>query len=382
MLESIYLDHNATTPLDPEVREAMDRASVEGFANPASQHASGRRARRLLEDSRERIAELLGASLHRTTKDQLLFTSGGTEANNLAIFGLTGGDSGIVVASAVEHPSVANPVAELERRGWRVERLGVDSQGRLRLDQLESSCALKPQLMTLMFANNETGVIQPIAEAAQICRSYGVPLHCDAVQAVGKLDLDFRQLEVSSLAFAAHKFNGPRGIGALLVRSEWQLRPLLFGGAQQQGARPGTECTVLAVGMCRALEIWQRNRSARCQRLTALRDRFQGGLCDAFPDMVVHGAGAECLANTLSVSLPGLDRQALVMALDLAGIECSTGSACASGSSELSTTLKAMGMDNALIQAAVRFSFGWQQSFEEIETALNRTIEVVKRLRK
>lgn len=372
MHSPIYLDHNATTPVDPEVIEEMNRVQAEGFANPASQHASGRRARAWLEDARERIAELLGAR----SGDRLLFTSGGTESNNLAIFGFAAASTGPMVTSSLEHPSVAVAAAELERQGRIWGKLPADANGQTELSGLEEICRERPALVALMLANNETGVLQPVEQAAAICSGQGIPSHVDAVQAVGKLTIDFVRLGPATLSIAAHKFGGPRGIGGLLVRRDIAIAPRLFGGAQQERLRPGTECTALAVGMCRALEIWERERMDRVQRLTQLRDRFEAALRAQHANLVVHGSQAPRLPNTSSISFPGLDRQALVIALDLVGIECSTGSACESGSSEPSATLVAMGLDNDLVQSAVRFSFGPSQTEAEIDEAVRRILSV------
>jgi len=380
----IYLDHNSTTPPLPEVLAAMAECQQSVYANPESQHQLGRRARQVLEEAREGIARLLGAEMGGRPPDRLIFTSGGTEANNLAIFGLAGSAPGTIVLSAIEHPSVARPAEALARRGWRIKRIGATAMGVVSIEQFgamlaeSDSTGDSPRLTSVMLANNETGVRQPVEQFAELARAAGVPLHTDAAQAVGKLPVDFRRLDVAALSCAAHKFHGPRGIGALLLRGDMPLEPQLWGGFHQEGLRPGTECVALAVGMHVALASFQREQSARCERIARLRDRFEAAIRGGWPDIVVHGQSAERLPNTSNLSFPGLDRQALVMALDMAGVACSTGSACASGSREPSPTLLAMGLPDALVQSSLRFSLGATTTDAEIDDAAGRILEVLR----
>jgi cysteine desulfurase len=381
----IYLDHSATTPLLPKVASAMDECYRHAFANPSSQHAAGRRARQVIEDAREYIAELLGARLAGREPDRLIFTSGGTESNNLAVRSLAGDTPGRIVISAIEHPSVIGPAEFLAARGWEVVRLGVDGNGTVRLDELAAILnGGKPiQLVAIMLGNNETGVVQPIGRIAAMCNERSVPLHADAVQVAGKLPVNFQKLGAATLSFAAHKFHGPRGIGGLLVRGDVPasaLRPLLFGGVQEGGLRPGTEPVALVVGMRCALELFWRESDERPKRLAGLRDRFESRLRAAVPNIVVNSAGAERLPHTSNVSFPGLDRRALVMALDLEGVACSTGSACASGSSEPSPVLIAMGLSDALVASSLRFSFGATTTESEIDEAVGIICRVVGRM--
>ena len=377
----LYLDHNATTPVAPEVLAAMDECYRQGFGNPSSQHAAGRQARQLLEDARERIAELLGARLAGPAADRLIFTSGATEANNLALFGLTGDEPARIAVARIEHPSVINAARELERRGWQVDWLSAQADGVVALPDLQAALEARPKLVCLMLANSETGVLQPVAEAASLASEHNVPLHTDAVQAIGKLPVDFGGLMASSMSIAAHKFQGPRGIGALLVRGGAILRPLLFGGEQQQAARPGTECVALAVGMCRALELRHTNLQQPQTRIAALRDRLEQALSQGCGPVVIHGADARRLPNTSNLSFPGVDRQMLVLALDLAGVACSTGSACASGSSAPSPTLTAMGLPREWIDSAIRLSLGADCALAEVDQAADRITAVVNHLR-
>lgn len=386
--ESIYLDHNATTPLLPEVAEAMRECYAAPYYNPASQHEYGRRARRLLEECRERIAALLGAELGRAPRDQLVFTSGGTESNNLAIRGLTGGggdstkpaETPHLIVSAVEHPSVTSLVVHMRGGGAHVDFLAVDANGVVETQRLAGLLRPQTRAVAVMLGQNETGVLQPVTEVASICAAHGVPLHTDAAQVVGKLPVDFRALGVATMSIAAHKFHGPVGIGALLVRHGVALQPQLFGGFQQEGLRPGTQSVALAVGMCRALELWEAERTARSARLEQLRDRLEHLLLAGWPAAVVIGAGARRLPHTSHVAFVGLDRQALFLALDRAGVACSTGSACASGSSEPSPVLAAMGCPADVIGSALRFSLGVTMTAEQVDEAARRITRCCKDL--
>lgn len=398
---AIYLDHNATAPILPEVADAVREAALRYHGNPASQHDAGRQARRALEQARIRIAEILGARTTGMDADQLIFTSGGTESNNLALAGLqrTGGmnppahgaTSPRLVISAIEHPSIARTAESLAlpipaRAGGFIppvlQTLGVSSAGVIRLDQLKSLLTPTTQLASIMLASNETGVLQPVAEAAAICRRHGVLLHTDATQVVGKLPVNFTELGVDALTATAHKFHGPLGVGVLLLRHGVQLTPTLHGGFQQAALRPGTESVALAIGMQTALELWQREADARRERLTMLRDRFEQTIRAGWPPAVVIGGQSPRLPHTSNIALVGLDRQALVMALDLAGIACSSGSACASGSSEPSPTLLAMGLPEEQISASVRFSLGATTTPAEIDEAARRILNVCNNLRR
>lgn len=384
-MEAIYLDHNATTPIHPEVVEAMTRCWQQGYANAASQHQLGQKARRVVEDAREEIAEIFGANVSGLRPDRLIFTSGGTEANNLALFGITraftSAPPGRVIVSAVEHASVLEAAQHLLDLGWHVDSLGVDSDGVARVEMLESLLRPETRLVSVMLGNHETGALQPVAELARRCNEAGVPLHTDAVQVAGKLPIDFRGLGVAALSVAAHKFRGPLGIGALILRDGVHLEPLHFGGHQQWGLRPGTECVPLAVGMATALRIWRKEREDHFRHLLRLRDRFESGLRAGFPELVVNGSGAERLPQTSNVAFAGLDGQILLMALDMAGVACSVGSACSSGSSELSPTLLAMGLPRPVVASSLRFSLGATTTEAEIDEAVRRILQVVHELR-
>jgi cysteine desulfurase len=378
----IYLDNNSTTPIDPRVIETMCRAWREFGANPASQHSLGRKARKTLEESREGILELLGAKTSGMNADQLIFTSGGTEANNLAIFGMAGSPGERVVISAIEHPSIARAADELRRRGWKVEALtDVFTHGVVCVPSLFDESGMPPRLVSLMLANNETGAEQPIKPVAERYCNRGTKTHTDAVQAVGKIGVNFRDLGVDAMTVSPHKFHGPLGIGALLLRHGVALQPQLFGGFQQGGLRPGTENVALAAGFQSALQLAVQELGERAARMRTIRDELERTIIAELDGVVIIGEDEYRLPNTSCVSFPGLDRQALVMALDLAGVACSTGSACASGSSEPSPTLVAMGLPKAVIDGAIRLSVGAFTTADEVAEAASRIIKTVKHLR-
>ena len=379
-MSEIYLDFNATTPLDPRVAQAMWACEQEFPANPSSQHAAGRRARQALDDASEAIAAFLGLRLNGPRPDRLVFTSGGSEANNLALLGLCGSQGDRLIVSGIEHSSVVGPAAELARRGHHVESLQVDRDGRIDLAHLESLLETQTKLVSIQLANHETGVVQPIAAAAELCTARGTPLHTDAVQGFGKIPVCFTELGVAAMSVAAHKFHGPRGIGVLALAAGIEPSPTLFGGFQQMGTRPGTEPLSLIVGMRVALELCEAQRDERRQVMAALRDELERRLC-SFPGAVVHGANVGRLPQTLNISFPGIDRQTLLIALDLAGIACSTGSACASGSSEPSTVLRAMGCEPALLESALRFSLGSTTTADEVRQAADSILKTCNDLR-
>ncbi len=390
MTTHIYLDHNATTPPLPEVVDAVHEASLRYSANPGSQHEPGRQARRILEASRQRIGELLGARTSGMNADRVIFTSGGTEAANLAVFGLLGVPQARpprqadappphFLTSAIEHPCILEAANQLQN--CEIEQLKVDARGVVDVEEFRSRVRPETRLVSLMLANNETGVLQPVSEIAAVCAEQGIAMHSDAAQMVGKLPVDFARLNLAAMSCAAHKFCGPKGIGALLLRHDVPLQPTLFGGHQQAGLRPGTEGIALAVGMRTALECWQRSAEASVRRITQLRDRLEQTITSEIPSVEVLGGNAPRLPNTSNLAFVGLNRQALLMALDQEGVACSSGSACASGSSELSPVLLAMGLKKASVEGAIRFSLGVSTTAVEIESAVRRILLVCKRLR-
>lgn len=378
----IYLDHNATTPLLPEVGDAMAACYRDVYGNPSSQHATGRKARRRLDEALDVVSQLLSVPVDGPRANRMILTSGGTESNNLAILGLAALlPKGRAVISAIEHPSVAEAAANLARLGWDVVRASVTQQGVVDLAQLEPLLAPPTRIVSVMLANNETGVLQPVAEIAARCRAAGIAIHTDAVQVVGKLPVDFTALGVDALSLSAHKFHGPPGVGLLIVRHGISLAPLMHGGRQQDSARPGTEPLALAVGLATALSCWSRDTEARLERWRSMQRQLEHVLQAADPTAVFQGADARRLPHTVCVSFPGLDRQSLMMALDLVGVASSTGSACASGASEPSPTLIAMGRPRAEIDSAIRLSFGATTTEGELIEASERISSVLKRLR-
>lgn len=407
-MTSIYLDNNATSPLDADVLEAMCDAHRRFFANPASQHQWGRRARAQIDCMSESILRHLGARTGGMSDDRLILTSGGTESNNLALRGLLPElpAGGHLLVPKTEHPSVTATAEQMARENFTVTMLDVSRDGRLCLEGLKQHLAQATKedgtsakngtsakdrtsaegpaetLVSVMVGNNETGVLQPVAEIGQLCREFGARFHTDAAQAIGKIDIDFLELGADALTVAPHKFHGPQGIGALLVRHETTIQPTMYGGAQQFGTRPGTESAALVTGMAIALERANGEVEERRQRLQSLRDRLEALIATAIDDVVVVGGSAPRLPQTSCLAFPDVDRQALLMSLDMRGLACSTGSACASGSSEPSPVLKAMGLPNHLVEGAIRLSVGNQNTLHEIETAAEWIATAVKALRR
>lgn len=372
MTRTIYLDNNATTQPLPEVVEVVSRVMRDCFGNPGSPHRAGRKARQILEESRETIASHLGAN-----PKELIFTSGGTEANNLALRGLTHGLSGTIAISPGEHPSCLEVCTAPVMRAWNLHKFPVDHFGRLASIDMQSDT----RLAAVILAHNETGVIQDIRPLADACRSRGVPLHLDGVQAVGKIGVNFHDLAATTLSFGAHKFHGPRGVGGLLIREGTRLMPLMRGGHQEFERRPGTEPVALIAGMAKALELWAASEEERTRTVSVLRNHLQTELIEHCAPTVVNGEGAPRLPNTLNISFPGVDGEAILVALDLEGVCCSLGSTCASGSAEPAPILLAMGLSPDLYRSAVRFSLSLLNTRDEIDEAARRIASVVARLR-
>ena len=372
----IFLDANSTTRPYPEVIETVAHHLRFAYANPGSRHAEGRKARRVFEEAREKIADLLGAS-----PSEVVFTSGGTEASNMAIFGFTSSVPETIALTAGEHPATIESCRALVQRGWKLVNMGVDADGRLLEDQLAELPWEDLKLVTLILAHNETGTLQDTASLAQHCQARGVPLHLDAVQAVGKIPINFRELNTTSLSLGAHKFHGPRGIGALLLRDGVKLAPLQYGGHQEAGRRPGTEMVALAAGMARALEICHDDMTSRIASLQAMRDELEQRLRATCEPTVINSPAGHRLPNTLNISFPGVDGEAMLVALDLEGIACSLGSTCASGAAEPAPVLMAMGRSADVYKSAVRFTLSSDNRPEEIPIAAQRIAAVVRRLR-
>ncbi|MCC9606759.1 cysteine desulfurase [Blastopirellula sp. JC732] len=376
----IYLDNNATTRIDPEVAESLAHAFAQGYVNPSSQHALGRRSRAALEQAKEQILADLGAKTEGFASDEFLLTSGGTESNNLAIFGMVKPQPGKVIVSSIEHPSVSAATDLLRMRGYDVQTIKAQQNGTIDLDYFRALLTPETQLVSVMLANNETGVLQPVAEIAEKCREIGVKTHCDAIQAIGKIPVSFRDLGVDAMTITAHKLHGPRGVGGLILRHGVQLSPQLHGGGQQLAKRPGTEPVELGIAMAKAMRLSLQS-AEKYANLAEMRTEMEAELHQIDPSAVIHGAEVGRLPHTISVSFPGIDRQALVMALDLAGVCISTGSACASGSSERSPVLIAMGLENDQIESAVRISLGRDTTRDEVAEGLRRISNCINNLR-
>lgn len=376
-LQPIYLDYNATAPTLPEVAQALQQWLQQGPLNPSSQHAPGRHARQLLENAREGMLALLQAE----PGSRLLFTSGGTEANNLALRGLIRPGAGQVVVSRIEHPSLTRPAAWLQQQGVPVAWLRCTRSGVVDLDHLEQLLQQPTQLVCVLAANNETGVMQPVPQIAQMVHQAGALLHTDAAQWVGKLPLRLTAWGADAVSLAGHKFGAPVGIGALILRPGVQLEPLLRGGPQEFELRPGTEPAALAAAQHLALQRACEDLDGKVRRMRQLRDRFEQQLRDALAQVVIHGREAPRVPQTTCVAFPGVDRQRLLVRLDLDGVACSTGSACASGSSEPSPTLEAMGCPAHLVESSLRFSFGPQTTSAELDEAARRILQAVAVLR-
>lgn len=373
----IYLDHNAITPVRPEARAAVERA-LGVFGNPSSVHAAGRAARDLLDGARAEVAAALGAR-----PAELVFTSGATEAAATAIRGvLAAAPAGRrrLVVTAVEHPCVLSVARQLAREGTAVTVVPVDRRGLVDPEAFRTALGPDVALACAMRANNETGVLLPVRELALAAREVGAPLFCDAVQAAGKMPLDVRDLGAELVAITGQKLGGPRGAGALWTAPGLRLAPLL-PGEQERGRRGGTENLPGAAGLAAALAAAVRDRPAQEARLGALRDRLEAGLLAAVPGARVNGAGAPRLAHTSSITFPGVDGETLLIALDLAGLCASAGSACHSGSTSPSAVLLAMGLSDADARATLRFSLGWTTTPEEIDEALRLVPPLVRRVR-
>ena len=386
----INLDHNATTTVAPEVIEAVARIHRDGLANPASGHRLGQRARQVLEAAREAIAEMLGADLTDRKPDRLIFCATGSEANNLAILGIVRAAisprntaqktaRGHLIFSGIEHSCVVGAIERLMDEGNDVDALGVHADGTVRAERFKELLKDHTRLCTCTMANHETGVIQPVGELARLSAEAGVPIHTDAVQAVGKLPIRFRELGVSSMSVASHKFHGPAGIAGLLLRHDVKIEPVLFGGSQQHGLRPGTEPVALAIGMRVALELFQRRHEEEIDRMLVLRDRFESGLKRELPELIIHGLAAERLPQTVNIAFPGITSgESFFAALDLAGVACSMGSACQTGACQLSATLLAMGVPHRLSNRSFRFSFCNTTTEQEIDEAVRIIIRTYR----
>ena len=373
----IYLDYNATTPLCGAAREAMEPFLARHHGNPSSVPGAGRETRAAVDDARDRLAALLGARPH-----ELIFTSSGTESNNLAVLGLARAHAGRgrhLICASTEHHAVRNAFEHLaERERFEVTFLPVDRAGSIDPAKLENAIRPETTLVSIMAANNETGVLQPIADLARLCEGRGVFLHSDMVQSFGKTETNLDGLAAAS--FAAHKFYGPKGAGLLYLRAGIPIEPIQFGGAHENQRRPGTENVPAIAGMAAAAEFVLRDRVEEQKREAVLRDRLWEKISAACPAAIRNGDGPSCLANTLNVSFPGMSSETILMALDLEGVCASSGSACMVGSVVASHVLLAMGLPAELAGAAVRFSLGRETTENEIERAGNIVANVIARI--
>ncbi len=369
--DPVYLDHAATTPVREEVFEAMKPFFGPRFGNPSSTHRWGREARAALDEARERVGRCLGAR-----PDEICFTSGGTEGDNLAILGawraLKAKGRRAVVASPIEHKAILGAVHQVAREGAEERILEMTSDGVVNGQSFDDLVDEAVAVCTVMWVNNEIGTIQPVPQLASKAKERGALFHTDAVQAFGKIPIDAQKQQFDFLTISGHKFGAPKGIGALFIRRGTSLEPLMHGGTQDRGRRPGTENVAAAVGLARAAELALAECEAHCARLRTMRERLEAGILAKVPDAIVHGRGAERAPHIVNISVPGTDSESLLMALDLRGIAASGGSACQSGSITPSHVLSALGVRPDLVSAAVRMSLGSLTT----DHCINRVIEV------
>jgi cysteine desulfurase len=398
-IRRVYLDHNATTPVEPSVLEAMLPYLSGEFGNAASIHTFGQRARAAVETAREQVAGLIGAR-----PQEIVFTSGGTEADNHAIFGAVGalassraGESRNtvedlerpfsvahlkhIITSSIEHEAVLNTCQELERQGVAVTYLPVDRDGLVSPGQLRQAIRKETVLITVMHANNELGTAQPLEEIGRIAEEADIYFHTDAVQSAGKLPIDVNAMRLDLLSLSGHKFYAPKGIGALYIRGGTRLQQLLYGGHHQRGFRPGTENVAGIVGLGKAAELARKSLAEDAARVSALRDQLEQGLLSRVPHSHANGANAPRTPNTANIVFPGIEGEALVIALDLKGLACSTGAACSSGAVEPSHVLTAIGLTPDEARASLRFSLGRHTTAADIQFALQVVPAAVEQLR-
>lgn len=374
----IYLDHNATTPIAPEAREAMQPFLAEEWGNPSSSYRFGAKLKGVIEAARGQVAELIGAS-----QREIVFTSGATEANNAALHAAVRANPARrhIITSAVEHSSVLSCCRALEREGARVTVLPVDREGLLKMADWENAITDDTALVSLMWANNETGVLFPVERIAELCRARGVLFHCDAVQAVGKLPVEVRRLPVDYLTLSGHKFHGPKGVGALFVRRGAPFTPLIHGGHQERGRRGGTENVALIVGLGAAAELTRKGVAAYSAKVRPLRDALEQGILSAIPDTELNGHREERLPNTTNITFRGVESEALLLLLDQAGVCASSGSACLADSDEPSHVVRAMKPESAASRQMVRLSIGLETTRSDITAAVAAIQQAVQNLR-
>jgi len=380
-MNRIYLDNNATTPVDATVLEAMLPYLSGEFGNASSIHGYGQRARAAGETAREQVAALLNAR-----PQEIVFTSGGTESDNHAIFGvvepLLGATPPHIITSSIEHEAVLNTCQALEKQGASVTYLRVSREGRIDLDALRSAIRPETALITVMHANNELGTLQPLEEIGRIAAEQDIYFHSDAVQSAGKIPVDVQAQRLDLLSLSAHKLYGPKGVGAIYIKSGTRLRQFLYGGHHQRGFRPGTENVAAIVGLGKAAEIARHSLQEEAARIAGLRDRLEQALLASIPDCRANGAGASRTPNTSNITFSGIEGEALVIALDLKGLACSTGAACSSGAVAPSHVLTAIGLPPSEARASIRFSLGRHTTAAEVDAALEIVPAAVRQLRK
>ncbi len=378
-MRRVYLDHNATTPVHPEVLEAMMPFFKEKYGNASSIHWAGREVKKNLEEAREEVASLLNAK-----PEEIIFTGCGTESDNMAIQGVAWAQQEKgrhIITTQVEHHAVLHTCCLLEKMGYEITYLPVDGNGRIDPEELRRSIKPETILITVMFANNETGTLSPITEIGEIAREKGVTFHTDAVQAVGKVPIDLGRIPVDILSLSGHKLYAPKGIGAQYIRAGTKLKPLIHGGSQERNRRAGTENIPYIVGLGKACEIARRDFAKGNAHLQSLRDRLYQGIFSRIPQVKFNGHPTERLPNTLNLSFLYIEGESLLLNLDLEGIAVSSGSACSSGSMEPSHVLLAMGIPSEIAQGAIRFSLGRTNTEEDVDYVLEKLPGIVKRLR-
>ena len=379
-MSRVYLDHNATTPLAPEVADGMDRAARELWGNASSVHHFGQQAKAAVDDARGQVAALLGGEA-----SEVVFTGGGTEGDNFAIRGaaevLEAAGRKHLIASSIEHEAVLKTVAALARRGWRVTLLPVDASGIVRPETLAEAISEDTAIVSVMLANNEIGTIQPVAELARIAKARGALLHTDAVQSAGKMPIDVKALGVDMLSISAHKFYGPKGVGAMWLRKGVRLLPFMTGGRQERNRRAGTENVPGIVGLGIAAELAMKKMRAEGERIGALRDRLEQGILGAVAGGERNGAAEPRVPNTTNISFERIESESLLIGLDLDGIAVSSGSACSSGTLEPSHVLKAMGLPHARTLSSIRFCLGAANTEGDVDRVVKVLPPLVEKLR-
>lgn len=378
-MKLIYLDHNATTPVDPEVIKAMLPYYQTIFGNASSSHQFGQKARKNIDQLREIIAKFINAN-----PEEIVFTSGGTESDNFAIIGICFANEkkgNHIITSQIEHPAVLNTCKYLEKKGFKVTYLPVDKYGIIDLDQLKNSITKETILITIMHANNEIGTILPIAEIGKIAKEKEIYFHTDAVQTIGKIPINVEELNVDLLSLSAHKIYGPKGVGALYIRKGTKIQPLIYGGHHEKNRRAGTENVPGIVGLAKAIEIQKMEMENEINQISKLRDKLYQGIIEKIDCVYLNGHPEKRLANTLNLSFEFVEGESIILNLDLKGVAVSSGSACTSDTLESSHVLKAMNVNPMLTQGAVRFSLGKDNTEEDINYVINILPEIISKLR-